>query len=316
MQNILVTGAYGFIGLNILSFLKTNTDYSIYALDILENRNNDYVNHYYWDELDNIDWNCLDTIIHLAGKAHDTKNTSDSQSYIDINVGLTKKVFNRFLDSEGKKFIFFSTVKAITDTVPDNILLETISPNPQTTYGKSKLLAEQFIQEQKLPKGKKVYILRPCMIHGPGNKGNLNKLYKVVQKGLPWPLGAYENLRSFTSIGNLLFVIQQLIEKDIEPGTYQLGDDEPLSTNVIIKLMAESMNKKAHIWRIWPNFIKIVVKIGDAFGLPLNGEHLEKLTESYIVSNQILKTALGIQKMPYTAIEGMKKTLSSFSKHN
>ena len=51
--------------------------------------------------------------------------------------------------------------------------------------------------------GKKVYILRPCMIHGPGNKGNLNLLYGVVSKGMPWPLGAFENRRSFTSIGNL-----------------------------------------------------------------------------------------------------------------
>ncbi len=81
------------------------------------------------------------------------------------------------------------------------------------------------------------------MIHGSGNKGNLNLLYKIVQKGLPWPLGAFENKRSFTSIDNLTFIINQLIEKDIEPGIYQVADDEPLSTNELAKCQAsKSLN--------------------------------------------------------------------------
>lgn len=61
--------------------------------------------------------------------------------------------------------------------------------------------------------GKQVYILRPCMIHGPGNKGNLNLLYNVVKKGIPWPLGSFENRRSFTSIDNLCYVVEGLLVK-------------------------------------------------------------------------------------------------------
>jgi len=76
------------------------------------------------------------------------------------------------------------------------------------------------------------------MIHGPGNKGNLNLLYKLVQKGLPWPLGAFENKRSFTSIDNLTHIITQIIEKEIDPGIYQIADDEALSTNELIQLIA------------------------------------------------------------------------------
>lgn len=83
--------------------------------------------------------------------------------------------------------------------------------------------------------GKKVYILRPCMIHGPGNKGNLNLLYGVVSKGMPWPLGAFENRRSFTSIGNLQEVIKGLLTKDAPSGIYHMGDDEALSTNELIE---------------------------------------------------------------------------------
>jgi hypothetical protein len=127
---------------------------------------------------------------------------------------------------------------------------------------------------------------------------------------LPWPLGVFENSYSFTSIQNLQFVIQELIEKDIQPGIYQIADVESLSTNEVIWLMA--VNQKAYIWNISPDVIKLMAKTGDKFRLPLNSERLRKLTESYIVSNEKLKKALGIEKMPFTAVEDMKKTFNSF----
>ncbi len=150
------------------------------------------------------------------------------------------------------------------------------------------------------------------MIHGPGNKGNLNLLFKLQQHGLPWPLGAFANKRSFCSIDNVSFVIQQLIENDIEPGIYQLADDEALSTNSIITLIAESQNKQAKIWHLPVKMIRSIARLGDFLHLPLNSERLKKLTVSYIVSNQKLKNALGIEKMPVSAEEGMKKTFESF----
>jgi nucleoside-diphosphate-sugar epimerase len=305
MNNILITGYNGFIGSNLTEALKEN---NLIGVDLFKGLS---VNeHFSWQELNKI--KNIDFIIHLAGKAHDTKNTSSEDEYFDVNVGLTKQVFQLFLNSNAKKFIFFSSVKAVADSVTGAFLTEDMLPNPQTPYGKSKLEAEQYILAQPIQPGKKIYIFRPCMIHGPGNKGNLNLLYKLTQKRLPWPLGAFENLRSFTSIQNLLFVIQELIEKDIGPGIYQIADDEPLSTNELIYLMAYSLNRKAHIWNITPNIIKIMVKVGDRLKLPINSERLKKLTESYVVSNLKLKKALGIKKMPYTAIEGMKKTFESF----
>jgi nucleoside-diphosphate-sugar epimerase len=154
------------------------------------------------------------------------------------------------------------------------------------------------------------------MIHGPGNKGNLNLLFKLVSKGIPCPLGAFENKRSFTSIENLQFVIQHLIEKDIEPGIYQMADDEPLSTNQLIELIASSQGKKANIWKINSKLIAFAAGVGDKLHLPLNSERLKKLTESYVVSNNKIKKALGIEKMPVSAEEGMRETLSSLRATN
>jgi nucleoside-diphosphate-sugar epimerase len=338
-MNILITGAFGFVGTNLSHSLKTHSNHHLIALDIRETESHSFNEYYAWNDLENIDWEKIDTIIHLAGKAHDTKNTSEERTYFDINVGLTKSIFEKFLQSNASKFIYFSSVKAVADSVKGNILTEDAEPTPGTAYGKSKLEAERYLDSRlheyttgrmddgamerrgregekaigrKGDGAKKVYILRPSMIHGPGNKGNLNLLYKVVKKGIPWPLGAFENKRSFTSIDNLQFAIQQLIEKEINPGTYQIADDKPLSTNQLIRLIAESQSKKTRIWNINKNLISYFAKIGDKLHLPLNSERLKKLTESYVVSNSKLKKALGIEKMPVCAEEGMKKTLRSF----
>lgn len=308
MQMILITGIHGFVGSKLVKIL--NKEHSIFGLDILQTQREGIIKTFGWDELEHTP--PVDKIIHLAGKAHDTKNTSAEQDYFDINVGLTKKIFQFFLESNATKFIFFSSVKAVADSVSGDYLIEDVVPNPQTAYGKSKLEAEKYILNQNLPEKKRIFILRPSMIHGPGNKGNLNLLYKLVQKGIPWPLGSFENKRSFTSIDNLAFVIQEIIEKDIEPGTYQIADDEPLSTNRLIELISESKNRKARIWNINKKAIKQIAKFGDIIHLPLNSERLKKLTESYVVSNKKLKTALSIEKMPITAEEGMIKTLASF----
>ena len=88
----------------------------------------------------------FDAIIHLAGKAHDTKNQSAAQSYFDINTGLTQKIFDFFLESSAKKFIFFSSLKAAADSVVGDMLTEDVIPAPVGSYGESKIKAEEYIK--------------------------------------------------------------------------------------------------------------------------------------------------------------------------
>ena len=250
-------------------------------------------------------------VIHLAGKAHDLKKTLNANEYYEVNTELTKKVFDNFLESDSKIFIILSSVKAIADVVEFELTEDTI-PSPVTDYGKSKLLAEQYILNSIIPTDKKVFILRPCMIHGSGNKGNLNLIYQIVKKGIPWPLGKYENQRSFCSIENLCFVIKELIEReDIPSGIYNISDNKSLSTNGLIKIISEALNKETHILFIPKRLIKFFVYVGDILNLPLNSERLQKLTESYVVSNKKLIDALG-KPLPFSLEEGLKKTILSF----
>ncbi|SET86422.1 Nucleoside-diphosphate-sugar epimerase [Draconibacterium orientale] len=311
-MNILITGAFGFVGTNLAKSIKSELTAQLIALDIFQPKNHAYDEFIFWDDLNKKKNVEFDAIIHLAGKAHDVKNTTDEAAYFEINVELTKQIFEYFIQSNTSKFIFFSSVKAVADELNGNHLDESEIPNPKTPYGKSKLAAENFLCSQELPKSKKLYILRPCMIHGPGNKGNLNLLYKQVASGIPWPLGSYDNERSFTSIDNLAFVINSLLEKDIKPGIYQIADDEVLSTNRLIELIAKSKGRKAHIWNINKKIIYSLAKLGDTIHLPINTERLKKLTDSYVVSNEKLKKALRIDKMPMQAEQGITKTISSF----
>jgi len=312
-MKILITGINGFVGANFTNSWSKN--HTLFGLDIKLPEKEGVERTFGWDELGKVP--PVDAMVHLAGKAHDTKNESEAQVYFDVNTGLTQKIFDYFLQSDARTFIFFSSVKAAADSVPGEVLTEDVVPAPVGPYGESKIRAEEYIirsmNQDSRARTKNIYILRPCMIHGPGNKGNLNLLYNVVSKGIPWPLGAYENRRSFCSIGNISYVVEQLIVKeDIESGIYHVGDDEPLSTNELIRLISKSVGKKAHIWKFPKGMMSAAASVGESLHLPLNKERLRKLTENYVVSNEKIKRALCIEKMPVSAQEGMRKTLDSF----
>ncbi|KAF0129298.1 MAG: wcfK [Bacteroidetes bacterium] len=308
MKKILLTGSSGFVGTNLSEAFKD--DFTLFGLDVFNNGKIDKDSFLTWDELELLPE--VDVIIHLAGKAHDTSSKALEKEYFDVNVGLTKQIYDHFLKSSAQKFIFFSSVKAAADTVKGDQLYEDDEPNPLTPYGKSKLEAESYIQSYPLPKNKEVYILRPAMIHGPGNKGNLNLLYNLVKKGIPWPLGAFNNKRSFASIDNVVFILKELLSKNIPSGIYQIADDLPISTNELIQLMSEVLGKKTRIWNIPTSVIHSISALGDWLHLPLNSERLKKLTETYIVSNMKIKKVLTVDSLPTNMREGLIKTLKSF----
>lgn len=376
-MKILITGVHGFVGSNLVEALKK--EHTIYGLDIISPIKDGVGHTFSWDFLDKEgEIPEVDAIIHLAGKAHDTKNKSAADVYFKVNTGLTQKIFDWFLKQpKCKKFVFFSTAKAAADKV-DGILTEDVVPAPVGPYGESKIAAERYILDKssefsfeslksvesseghggslrekseenltenqsnasrigelvnptskdsknselttdskhytlhsQLP-AKQVYILRPCMIHGPGNKGNLNLLYNIVRRGIPWPLGAFENRRTFTSVENICFAVNGVLTKEVPSGIYNMGDDEALSTNELIEEICKSLGKKAHIWKLPKGMMNGVAKIGGWLHLPLNPERLRKLTENYVSSNEKIKKALGVTKMPVDAREGLKVTLESF----
>jgi len=163
----------------------------------------------------------------------------------------------------------------------------------------------------KIYSQKRLYLIHKLTT---ANKGNLNLLYKFVKKGIPYPLGEFNNKRSFLSVDNLCFIINELITRDdIPDGIYHVADDEALSTTEVVSILASSLNVKPRLWKIPKNIITFLAKTGDRLRLPFTTERLNKLTENYVVSNQKIKKALK-KELPLTSVKGLKITAESFNK--
>jgi nucleoside-diphosphate-sugar epimerase len=297
MKKVIITGASGFVGKNIIPNLEER-GFECVPLTVRYGNKIDLPSDIF-------------ALIHLSGKAHDTSNKLEKEEYLQANYELTKTIYDACKEHQVKKFIYLSSVKAVADVV-EGYLDENASCQPNTPYGISKLKAEQYITQNPMRDGQSYYILRPCMIHGPGNKGNLNLLYKFAKMGIPYPLAAFDNRRSFLSIENLNFVISELLERDnIPQGIYHIADDKPLATGQVMSIINFVLEKPDRSLKIPRGWIKILARFGDILRLPFNTSSLRKLTEDYVVSNK--KIIFFLQKdLPVGAEEGLQRTIESF----
>lgn len=270
----------------------------------------------------NFDWkiekfspNC---IINLVGKAHDFSGTAKEEDFYYANFELAKKAFQIFLDSEAHVFIHISSLSAVEEIEASKPLSEITAYNCVSPYGKSKKAAEEWLLTQTLPLGKKLIILRPPMVHGAGDRGNLKQLYQMVSKGIPYPLALFKNKRSFLSIKNFCFYIEQIVLNidQMETGIYNIADDETLSSNEIVKIIKEVTGLNTPVFPLPKRFIRWVSKVGDHTSLPLNTWRLKKLTGTLVISNKKIKIALDIQRLPRTAKEGLRETIRSFKEES
>lgn len=303
--SVLITGITGFIGFNLEKYFQKK------GCDVIGiTRDPQKINHLLWNDLS---LQSSRVWIHAAGKAHDVKGNANSQEYNSINFELTKRVFECFIqDSKANDFIFLSSVKAVASKV-EGVLNEDDNFEVDNPYGVSKREAEKYLLQQKLPNGKRLIIFRLCMTHGPGNKGNLNLLYQFVRRRIPYPFAAFQNERSFLSVDNLCFITDEVIKNpNVKSGIYQVADDGYISTLDIVLLIGEILGVEAKFLNIPPFIIKLITRLGDFLRLPLNSHRLEKLTESYRVSNSKIKSALKIESLPISGINGLLKTLESF----
>jgi len=293
----LIIGGSGFIGKSLLRSLPDGTSLSL--------RSEDWRSHI----------NEARTWVNLVGKAHDHKGGVIEGDYYYANVTLAKEVFEAFLNSSANLLVHISSLAAVEEFESFKPLVETDKCNPLSWYGKSKREAEQWLIEQKLPENKKLIILRPPMVHGPGDKGNLGLLYKFISKGIPYPLSSFDNRRSFISIDNFIYFVREIIDKQetLGSGIYHISDDEPISTKEIIAVIKEVTRKNTMNIALPKSIVKAIAKIGDFLPIPLNSKRLKKMTSNLLVSNLKIKQALEIDKLPLSARAGLEKTIRSFT---
>lgn len=293
---IIILGASGFVGSNLLKELNNCTGVSL--------RNSNWKKELVDSKI----------IINLVGKAHDHDGRATKEDYKYANVEIAKQVYSAFVDSSAEILIHISSLAAVEEYEARIPLMENDPCSPQSWYGKTKREAESWLLNQKPNGEKKVFVLRPPMIHGPGDKGNLRVLFNFFSKGLPYPLGAFKNQRSFICIDNFIYFIEEIIEKynTLKPGLYHLADDEAISTHDIVEVINEVTGKKILILSLPKFLIKGISKVGDFIPLPLNSIKLRKMTSTLLVSNKKLKSELNIDSLRVKAKEGVRKTIKSF----
>jgi nucleoside-diphosphate-sugar epimerase len=246
-----------------------------------------------------------DIIIHLAGIAHNLDERISLKDYFAVNTELTIKAFDAFLSSNAEKFILVSSVKAINNESDFTITEETIEL-PTTDYGRSKLAADKYIFSSKLPPGKLIYILRPALVTGPGVKGNMLRLYNFSNSSLNWLFSSINNKRSFCSVFNLSYVIQQLIERnDIPSGIYLLSDNETLSTAEIVKELSNKVIGNKNLSLIAASIFNLILSLDKLLGYTSLFKPLRILTKNYIVSNTKLTSVIG-NPLPFSSLDGIR----------
>lgn len=309
MTTILITGITGFLGTNLVKYFASNPEVRIFghsrdkdsASKKFEGLPVQWVDSYEADRLNRLN---IDIFIHLAGIAHDLSNQYKDEDYFRVNDLATRDAYDQFLKSNAKKFIFLSSIKAAVD-IADVAVSEQVKCNPVTPYGQSKLQAENYIHGQPIDPAKRYYILRPAMIHGEGNKGNLNVLYKFVKAGVPFPFTAFRNQRSFLNIANFNFILDELVKSAIPSGVYHLADSGYLSTTELYRLVAAASGKKAATFSVPKPLVKIL------FAVTGKTHMLNKLTDNMMVSNAKVVNAIGKQ-LPVSIQQGITNTIRSF----
>lgn len=298
-MKILILGASGFIGKNISSFLKREYEVGHASLRSLT-----------WK--DHIERAAV--IINLVGKAHEDHRNAKERDYYYVNVELAKETFETFKKSPAQLLIHVSSIAAVEEFEAEKPLDEQVACRPVSWYGRSKWEAEQWMLSQKLPSEKKIIILRPPMVHGNSDKGNLRILYKFLSAGIPYPLASFDNSRSFISIDNFCFLIQQIIAKTdkIDSGIYHVADDEAISTKEILQIIRRVTGRNIPELHL-PQFIaRGLARLGDILPLPLDSNRFKKMTGNLVVSNAKIKQALGLDRLPLTVRDGLIKTIDSY----
>jgi UDP-glucose 4-epimerase len=231
-KTVMITGSDGFIGTN---FIKRSNDFRIRKADLLLNK------------IDEIDFSECDCVFHLAALVHQM-NGAPREDYFSINRDMAFELAKKAKSQGVRHFIFMSTVKVYGEsTTGVKPWLEVSICHPVDPYGESKLQAEKLIQSLE-DKQFRVAVIRSPVVYGPGVKGNMYNLIKLLDKYPILPLGGIQNKRSMVFVDNLTALVKQIIIRT-ESGIYIAGDLRPISTSTLSGLIAKNLNKRVILFK-------------------------------------------------------------------
>ena len=242
MKKVLITGANSFVGTNIEKWLlKTPSEFSVDTIDTMN------------DIWKTADFSKYDVVFHVAGIAHVDPKPEMAPLYYKVNRDLTIEIAKHAKEKGVKQFIFMSSgiVYHASKSLKGDVKTKDTVPNPNDFYGDSKLQAENGLKELECDTFK-VCILRPPMIYGPGNKGNLPRLGWLAKKTPIFP--AWHNKRSMLYVENLAEFVKQAILRELS-GTFFPQNAEYSDTVEIVRHFAKEHGHKIWISKIFNPFV-------------------------------------------------------------
>jgi len=253
--NVLVTGASGFVGgqlLKRLAYRKGNQAMGAVrsASSVIETGTvavGDINQH--------TDWSAAlknqQVVVHTAARAHimNDQAAEPLAAFREVNVEGTLNFARQAAAAGVLRFVFISSIKVNGEqTAPSRPFTCDDTPAPEDPYGISKLEAEQGLQKIALETGMEVVIIRSPLVYGPGVKGNFASMIKLVEKGLPLPFGAIDNRRSLVGLDNLVDLIITCIDHpNAANQVFLVSDGEDLSTSGLLRRVAKAMGKPSRL---------------------------------------------------------------------
>lgn len=315
MPSVLITGATGFIGSALCLHMKERgwlvkaavhqrpapfafpggVQRIAFALDEDGPRNG-------------ADLSGADAIIHLAGRAHVMKDRAVDplEAFRRVNVLGTQRLA-RFAALVGiKRFVFVSSIGVNGFSTSGKPFFEDDPSKPHDLYAVSKAEAEEALRLIARETGMQVVIVRPPLVYGPGAPGNFSRLLRLIKAGLPLPLGAVKNLRSFIFLGNLVDALRLCVEHPQAAGeTFLVSDGQDVSTPDLVRMIASALGRKAALLSWPPSFLIALSRMAG------KSRELEKLTGTLLIDSGKIRRMLGWEP-PYTLQEGIRESVKSF----
>lgn len=309
-MRIVVSGSIGFIGSHLVpAFLSAGHD--VIGIDRPGERGHGGVPMHLVDVTEGEGLSTAtegaDAVVHLAARNHVLRETAGDplSEYRRVNVDGSRNLARAAARSGVKIFLHMSSVKAMGEG-SDRVLDENSPCAPRTDYGISKLESERAVREEAERTGMGVVILRLPMVYGPGNKGNLPRMIRWADRGLPFPLVQPDNLRSMVYVGNVsaavVAVLETLRSGNPAQGTYIVTDDVDRSTRMIYSSICQELGKP-------PRFLPVPAALGRIAAAV--SEDFRRVASSFRVSSAKIREEIGFSP-PVSGDEGMARTVRWF----
>lgn len=323
MKKILVTGASGFIGKFLCkNLLKSGRPFcaSVRSDDLIPPKTNiQYLSVGEINKQTNWREALIDTdcIIHCAGRAHVMSkiNANEKKNFYSVNIGGVEQLAEQAAKAGVRKIIFLSSIKVNGENTCKKhikaglnkkkkyIFSPNDKPNPKDVYAISKLKAENILWEISSRTNLEIVVIRLPLVYGRGVKGNLARLIKLIKSGIPLPFSMISNNRSMISIDNLFDLLMQCVDNPKANGkTFLASDDDDVSTPMLIKLIASSIDKKAYLFPLPIFLLKI---LGSIFG---KKQEIKRLVGSLRIDISYTKEVLNWTP-PISVKEGIRRMI-------